>query len=375
MDNKISFKGYDARPLCGIYSRDTGLGKQFYSLMQETAQILNKENIDVFIQTKNGIIKNSFQNDKLQSCNINPFAQDRVTFIDLKNFMAKGFLSLNENFEAISEFFKANWLKKDIHVEGGNYFFIKEGHNKEAVLIGKDTLKFHKISEIREHFKGKKLYTITQPDYHIDLSVRPLSNKNIIINDPRLILNELRQAIKKASTIYDKNPSNELGNVIKNLGKILNDTNTAFERYNIKAQTKTLREELKANKFNVIRVPAAILQPANSTSKSYNPNSIESRLFDERKFNLNYLNAIVHERPDKSLVYITNKSDLDKKVGITPEIAELIDFSFEKMFVKNLKGIIKPEDIHFVGGDCNFIQNMLRDTHAGIHCLTSEIPR
>lgn len=375
MDNNISFKGYDARPLCGIYARDTVFGKPFYALMQETAKILNKENIDVFIQTNKGILKNNFNNEKFQGCNINPFAQDRVTFIDIKNFMARGIMPINENFEAIIDFFKANWLNKNIHVEGGNYFFIKEGKNKEAVLLGKDTLKFHKITEIREHFKGKRLYTVTQPDYHIDLSLRPLNNKNIIINDPKMLLNELNQAIKKANNINDKNPSPELSNVIKNLEKVLNETATAFEKYNVKAQAKTLREELKANKFNVIRVPAAIMQPAKSVSGARNPNSIESRLFDERNYRLNYLNAIVHERPDKSLVYITNKSELDKKIGITPDIAELIDFSFEKMFVKNLKGIIKPEDIHFVGEDCRFLSDLLKNSDAGIHCLISEIPR
>lgn len=375
MDNKISFKGYDARPLCGIYARDTGFGKPFYSLMEETAKILNKENVDVFIQTNKGIIKNNFNYEKFQGCNINPFAQDRVTFIDNKNFMARGIMPINENFEAIIDFFKANWLDKNIHVEGGNYFFIKEGNNKESVLLGKDSLKFNKITEIREHFKGKKLYTVTQPDYHIDLSLRPLNNKNILINDPGMLLNELNQAIKRANIVNDKNPSPELSNVIKNLEKLLNETSAAFEKYNIKAQAKTLREELKANKFNVIRVPAAVMQPAKSVSGARNPNSIESRLFDERNYSLNYLNAIVHERPDKSLVYITNKSGLDKKVGITPQIAEQIDFSFEKMFVKSLKGIIKPEDIHFVGEDCRFLPDLLKNSDAGIHCLISEIPR
>lgn len=33
MQNSISFKGYDARPLKGIFTRDGGFGKSFYGLV------------------------------------------------------------------------------------------------------------------------------------------------------------------------------------------------------------------------------------------------------------------------------------------------------------------------------------------------------
>ena len=36
---KISFAGYDARPLKGILARDSGFGKPFCNLLQETAEI------------------------------------------------------------------------------------------------------------------------------------------------------------------------------------------------------------------------------------------------------------------------------------------------------------------------------------------------
>lgn len=59
----------------------------------------------------------------------------------------------------------------------------------------------------------------------------------------------------------------------------------------------------------------------------------------------------------------------------TPEIARQIDFSFEQIFINSLKGIIKPEDIHFVGGEGNFISALMKKSDAGIHCLISEIPQ
>lgn len=374
MDNNISFKGYDARPLRGVYLRDVGFGRPFYALVKEVAGILNKENVDVFVQTKDGIVKNIFQEDKIQPrFDIWPFAQDRVTFINPKNFLAKGFIKLNENFEAISEFFNANLIKKDVHIEGGNYFFIKEGR-KDSVLIGKDEFKLNKFSEIKEYFSGRNFCSVSQPDYHLDLSIRPLNNRNILLNDPGELLNEIRQGIKRAGLVYERNKSPELEKVIKNLEKVLNDAALATEQYELKSQSKTLRQELKYNKFNVIRVPASITEP-NQIGLRFNIDSMESRLQDGRKYSLNYLNAVVHERPDKSLVYITNKSNLDEKVGITPEIARQIDFSFEQIFINSLKGIIKPEDIHFVGGEGNFISALMKKSDAGIHCLISEIPQ
>ena len=84
---------------------------------------------------------------------------------------------------------------------------------------------------------------------------------------------------------------------------------------------------------------------------------------------MNYINAIVHERPDKSLVYIAEKSRLDNEIGITPQIAEKIDFSFEKMFKSSLKNYIAPEDIHFVGKD------LIEKYDGGFHCLFVEIPQ
>lgn len=88
---------------------------------------------------------------------------------------------------------------------------------------------------------------------------------------------------------------------------------------------------------------------------------------------MNYINAIVHERPDKSLVYIAGKSRLDNEFEITPQIAEKIDFSFEKMFKSSLKNYIAPEDIHFVGKD--FVSDLIEKYDGGFHCLFTEIPQ
>lgn len=86
------------------------------------------------------------------------------------------------------------------------------------------------------------------------------------------------------------------------------------------------------------------------------------------------MNAIVHEKSDGELVYITNKSVLDEFCGITPEVSEKLNFSFEKMFENCVKEYVKPENIHYISSD-GYIPTLLeRDCHGGIHCLTAEVP-
>ena len=93
----------------------------------------------------------------------------------------------------------------------------------------------------------------------------------------------------------------------------------------------------------------------------------------DTKYKMNFMNAIVHERSDKSLVYVAGKAVLDEQLGLSPEIAEKIDFSFERIFKKSLSGIIAPDDIHFVGDKT--ISNILKNNDGNVHCLFAEIPK
>ena len=85
---EISFTGYDARPLKGILARDSGFGKPFCNLLQETAEILNKEGVDVFLQTSNGIVKNNFSKIESKPTGFWPWAQDRIMFLQDKTIFA-----------------------------------------------------------------------------------------------------------------------------------------------------------------------------------------------------------------------------------------------------------------------------------------------
>ena len=134
MSNNISFQGYDVRPLKGIFTRDAGFGKSFYGLAGQTAEILNKEGVDVFVQTPKKILKNDFSDIKPNFSNFWPWVQDRLAFFPNKTIESKGFTQEDTNLKGIKEMFKFPTEEKSNHVEGGNYFFIKDG-DKDIVLF------------------------------------------------------------------------------------------------------------------------------------------------------------------------------------------------------------------------------------------------
>ena len=368
MSNNISFTGYDARPLKGIFTRDGGFGKSFYGLADQTAQILNKEGVDVFVQTPKKILKNDFSDIKPNFSNFWPWVQDRLAFFPNKTIKSKGFTREDTNIEDVKKLFKLPTKEEYNHVEGGNYFFINDG-NKDIVLLGQEELSIKSPEAILDYFGAHEIYTVSQPDFHLDLSIRPLNNKRILVNDPKMLLNELNNGIKRAKEVYAKEKDSALESVIRKLNYLKSEILESDKQYNTPKRYKTLQQELKDNKFNVIKVPGLVIR---ADAAGALPENVPSFL-EDIKYKMNFMNAIVHERPDKSLVYVAGKSVLDEQLGLTPEIAEKIDFSFERIFKKSLNGIIAPDDIHFVGDKT--ISNMLKNNDGSVHCLFAEIPQ
>lgn len=375
----ITFCGYDARPLKGIITCDNALGKNIYSLSDEISHILNKENVDVFILTKNTVLKNDFKNKTLSPVTIAPWSQDKLTFLPDKKFICN-FPNFIENVsDRISEFFSITKLNTSTHIDGGNYFFTKNKQKENVVLLGNEELQMNTFPKIKEYFGKTKICTITQPDYHLDLSIRPLNNGNVLVNDNALLLEKLRIGIENCKKATEKDKSTQLAKVLNNLEQLYHDIQITDKSFDLKNKHKKLIQELKYNKFNVIRVPAFVIhlpkeKPENifDLMASNIPKELSSLAYNI-EYRYNYLNAIVHERPNNSLVYITGKSMLDSELGITEEIAKKIDFSFEKIFKDSLKDYIADEDIHFVGD--KFCSELLEKLFGGVHCIFSEIPK
>ena len=366
MSNNISFTGYDARPLKGIFTRDGGFGKSFYSLATQTAEILNKEGVDVFVQTPKKILRNDFSDIKPNFSNFWTWVQDRLAFFPNKTIESKGFTREDTNLKDIKEFFNLSTEEKYNHVEGGNYFFIKD-NDKDIILLGKEELGIKSLKSIQKFFGKHKVITVSQPDFHLDLSIRPLNKKRILVNDPNKLMNELNNGIKRAKEVYAKEKDSQLEAVIRKLNYLKDEILKSNQEYGTLDKYKTLQQELKYNKFNIIKVPGLVIKSEDSVIADQ-PSCISGI-----KYKMNFMNAIVHERSDKSLVYIAGKSVLDEYLGLTPEIAEKIDFSFERIFKKSLNGIIAPKDIHFVGDKA--ISDILENYNGSVHCLFAEIPQ
>ena len=90
----------------------------------------------------------------------------------------------------------------------------------------------------------------------------------------------------------------------------------------------------------------------------------------ENRYENNFINAIVTRNKDGELVYVTNASIFDKKLGITPEIEEITGFSTRKMFIDSISPYIKPENIHFIDEK---LTEQLFKFMGGIHCTATEI--
>ena len=87
------------------------------------------------------------------------------------------------------------------------------------------------------------------------------------------------------------------------------------------------------------------------------------------------MNANLIQNQNNEIVYITNKSNYDKKIGLTPDLSKEIDFSFEKEFIKSISPFVKKEHIYFVEGEDNYVSDkMLWEAMGGIHCACAEIP-
>jgi hypothetical protein len=90
----------------------------------------------------------------------------------------------------------------------------------------------------------------------------------------------------------------------------------------------------------------------------------------ENIYENNFINAIVTKNKNGELIYLTNASIFDKKLGITPAIEALTGFSTRKMFIDSVSPYIKPENIHFID---ERLTEQLFKFMGGIHCTAAEI--
>lgn len=360
--DKINFTGFDARPIKALVLRDIGAGEPFTKLVNEITNIGENSGFDVFVQNAEKVMKgkdykfNPFK--VLPNEFYFPWAQDNLTFLPNGKMLATYLLrSINQ---VVEIFTKRPLVDLKHHIQGGNFFIIKN-NDKNSLLIGKDELEYYKLDTIKKELDVKNIYPISQPDFHIDLGVRPLKDSIVLVNDYNVLSDALHNAITNAKDFAYKNYDPE----VREVQHILEEMKEVFEIGRVRNRYKNnekIIKELQDYGFKTVRVPGCFIRP-----------SFQGDVNDENHYMANFMNAIVHEKSDGSLVYITNKSLLDDMAHITPDIEKKIGFSFHSLFKNSIKDYVRPENIHFVCGD-GYIPVSLEKSQGGIHCLCAEVP-
>ena len=409
--NTTSFKGYDARPLKGFFMNTDCRG-----IAQEMKAIGKKEGFKIFSVHKGNrgdFCSASLPEYRKDSGNV--WAQDSWTFLKNKLLVyEKSSLS-----DAVKDFFRleydrvqtekrdepamnALWQdikelysdisyfnqtddpfeqiqqsmmmidydnKKEVfkrfldstHVSGGNVFI-----TKNKVLMGEKELENFSESELEKMFNTDKIVFLPQMDFHLDLFIRPLDNNRVLLADDKLTRDTILSGMEKLVEFLKTQPPEErqkykdtfvkMGSVYQTFDKLI--------FLNKFPKADDVEKKLNENGFEVIRVPGRLYNVYENKSGK-----------QSLRHHCNYMNANVFLNKDGDLVYITNKSNIDEMLGLTPEISEKIGFSFENAFIESISPYIKKDKIYFIRGEDDFlVKEMLPEYQGGIHCACAEIP-
>lgn len=359
---QYSFKGYDARRLQGFM-----MSTNYCGIADEMQKIGKKEGFKIFSPTINRDYNKCIENPPIKSkIFLWAWAQDYWTFVKNK-LICKDF---DPSSYSIADYFNLNFDKTQIaikksaanlcedfedlftevtHIPGGNIFMVKKGRADEA-LVGEDELKKFSLEKIKNIYNVQKVIPLPQLDFHLDMFIRPLDKKRILLTDDRKSLKILEQISK--ATPKNSESAERIDIIKKSFTKAIKTTKSDIKTYIIE---KTLQE----NGYDVIRIPGRVYS-----------------LIDGDTYNhCNFINANVLKNKRNELVYITNKSNIDDIMMLQPEVKEKLGGGFEEQFIKEIKKYINPEHLYFIDGENNFIsKSMLKEFSGGIHCASSEIP-
>ncbi len=340
---KTNFSGYFACPLKEVYlqpSYTLGFDVLVKNFIESTRQYF-----DVVVQYKDRLLKNDFV--KNPRGEFQDFIYANCWSQDNKVFLENGKLGIFQKHQAkdvaidLAEKLKTKTHLIDNDFEGGNFFLGKKQNGDNIILAGVDSVKNVDRQQISEIFniKNENIFTIPQPDYHIDLMIRPLTYPDVLVGDIDLTLEKARN--NSSSGLYRDS-------YFRFLEKKKAEKTEENRKYGLNfASTETIVKTLEEQGFNPIKVPGVLY-----------------------KNDVNYMNALVHQNPDGTMVYITNKSD---------RIASGIDF--DNIFAESLKEqvpavkkIIFMESAVDRNGHSMLSAYLSKSDGGGLHCLTNERP-
>lgn len=357
-----SFNGYGARPLKGIFMRyTTSIPQHFEKIAIQMEQIGKQHGFDVFVHGNNEIVSRNMQSLSSVSSPIRggsnyTWVQDNVTFLPNHEILQNNKI-INKFNMAVSKFFGFETKKTIEHIPGGNYFIIENNGQKELLL---GSFNITDAETLCNDLGITSIKILSQADFHIDLFIRPLKDKVVLLANDKMWLDRLNSVIKKIETDKNLNTDPKICKVYNKLKEIRTFVNIMNMDISCSpyAQLVNVEKDLLDAGYKVVKVPGRIFDYITADD-----GVLPSHF-------LNYMNAIVHENSQGELVYITNKSNLNKYCGITESIAKKIDFDFDSEFINSVKDYIKPENIYFVNS-----KFFLKEYQGGIHCLGTEIPK
>ena len=365
---KPAFKGYDARPLNSVVMTINDNPESF-EIIKQMSDIGQKEGFRVYFTNQTNklyanldTIKKFF---KICTSGFSKWAQD-MAVLTPENRVLQDSIRIDADFaRRVASLTKGKYTDCDNFIEGGNLFFVKNG-NKEELFVGENELQKNSADYLKQKYGVSKVIPLPQADFHLDMFIRPLDNKRVLVADDRLTIKEIKKAISNAGKYIASKQCTKTE--IKELGEVKNS---------LKLLLKDFEKDVKKGKNPKADEIAAILKD-NGYSPIFIPGRVYYAIPDKHKDDLvhylNYMNAVVHQKNDGSLVFVTNKSNLNKDYGLTPEISEKIDFDFEKMLTKSLEPYVKKDDVYFIEGNNGKMAELLEHEGGGIHCMCNEIP-
>jgi hypothetical protein len=382
------FRGYGAAPLKRLHVRPADTSDR--SIIKELSDIADKEGIALSISDGDQFYSDPQRiGNELRVMNENAWVQDDIFFKDGARgpevlTLDKAHPAALKSGESVAKTQGMPFSSAQTLLEGGNFFKIK-GPQRFQAIVGRDTLHAQakvlalaaagiSVDEAWENgikVKARPFYVpaaeqigadlgvlrqdvlfIPQPEFHIDLGIRPLDGNTVLLNDPDCCFALLKEARSRS-----RNNPKTLSQ-IDFLGKRLQDY-LKYRKRKGYGSTAEIERKLQRNGYRVIRIPGIF----NCSTR----NEFE-QIDDTQGLAALFTNALVHQREDGSLAFITNRSPIPV---------------LNKLFEEELKRKCREKniEIHWVGGEefewegntTNQISFNLAYA-GGIHCLVAEEP-
>lgn len=361
--NSTTFTGYGPMRLRAIC-----LTRPLANVSMELAEIGKKANFDVFVGSRDRLLRPCDLKNWESLRDSNPWAQD-VSVVTPDNRVTAGTCNVRLA-KLMAEKFFGGSDKLELGLDppmGGNLFFVKDLKGKMELLAGANCAQKDNI-DLKRFYGVDKVHYIPQMDFHLDVFMRPLDNGRVLVADDDLTSNVLSLGMEKIEGLLSRKNVGffkkiKLKEIKENLNNKISKFASARADNPYKSNTKDICDTLQNLGYKPIRVPGRLYNVGKS------PYGFDALLHD-----VNYMNAIVPVGKDGQMHYITNKSLIDEEIKLTPELSQELDYSFEKEFLKSIEGLFLKDNIYFMRGNNDIIPNILKSSRGGIHCLASEVP-